>query len=213
MSILLRVWKFERLFHLSAPLISFFYIFTRLWTGEEDRSVWYEMLSQTAQYPLGWTQDKQLCSSRNRQMCWTTRPLLAIVKRRKLAWFGHVTRHNTLSKTILQGTVEGGRRKGRPRKSWTEDIKVWTQAEMPALLEKASDRHRWRRLSSTASSCPPHDPVSHETWGVVRWGYNLETVKRKSTVTCKQSMVQIVNHIAQYSTGFRHSVLRNRAPS
>ena len=90
-------------------------------------------------------------------------PLLAIVRRRKLAWFGHVTRHNTLSKTILQGTVEGGRRKGRPRKSWTEDIKVWTQAEMPALLEKASDRHRWRRLSSTASSCPPHDPVGHGT--------------------------------------------------
>ena len=26
-------------------------------------------------------------------------PLLAVAKRRKLAWFGQVTRHNTLSKT------------------------------------------------------------------------------------------------------------------
>ena len=31
-------------------------------------------------------------------------PLLSIVKKRKLVWYGHVCRHNTLPKTILQGT-------------------------------------------------------------------------------------------------------------
>ena len=35
-------------------------------------------------------------------------PRLATVERRKLAWFGHVTRPDSLSKTILQGTLEGG---------------------------------------------------------------------------------------------------------
>ena len=35
-------------------------------------------------------------------------PLLTTVKRRELAWFGHVTRHDRLLKTILQGTLEGG---------------------------------------------------------------------------------------------------------
>ena len=35
-------------------------------------------------------------------------PLLATVKRWKLAWFRHVTRHDSLSKTISQGTLEGG---------------------------------------------------------------------------------------------------------
>ncbi|KAL8610882.1 hypothetical protein ACOMHN_056737 [Nucella lapillus] len=39
-------------------------------------------------------------------------PLLSVVKRRKLTWFGHVNRHDSLAKTILQGTVEGGRRRG-----------------------------------------------------------------------------------------------------
>ena len=34
--------------------------------------------------------------------------LLATVKRRKLAWFGHVSRHDSLFKTILQGFLEGG---------------------------------------------------------------------------------------------------------
>ena len=43
-------------------------------------------------------------------------PLLASVERRKLAWFGHVTRLDSPSKTILQGTFEGGRCRGLQRK-------------------------------------------------------------------------------------------------
>ena len=31
-------------------------------------------------------------------------PLLGVVKTCKLAWYGHVSRHNSLSKTILQDT-------------------------------------------------------------------------------------------------------------
>ena len=34
--------------------------------------------------------------------------LLAIVKRRKLQWSGHISRSSGLGKTILQGTVKGG---------------------------------------------------------------------------------------------------------
>ena len=34
--------------------------------------------------------------------------LLTIVKRRKLQWYGHVSRSSGLAKTILQGTVKGG---------------------------------------------------------------------------------------------------------
>ena len=44
-------------------------------------------------------------------------PLLATVKIRKLVWFGHVTKHDSLSKTMMHGTVEGGRRRGRHRKN------------------------------------------------------------------------------------------------
>ena len=36
--------------------------------------------------------------------------LLTIVKRRKLQWYGHVSRSSGLAETILQGTVKGGRR-------------------------------------------------------------------------------------------------------
>ena len=44
----------------------------------------------------------------------TTRDL-TIVKRRKMKWYGHVSRSSGLSKTNLQGTVKGGRRHGRKR--------------------------------------------------------------------------------------------------
>ena len=37
-------------------------------------------------------------------------PLMATVKKRKVVWFGHVNRHNSLPKTVLQGTLEGGRK-------------------------------------------------------------------------------------------------------
>ena len=36
--------------------------------------------------------------------------LLTIVKRRKLQWYGHVSRSSGLAKAILQGTVKGGRK-------------------------------------------------------------------------------------------------------
>ena len=49
--------------------------------------------------------------------------LLAIVKRRKLQWHGHVSRSSGLAKTILQSTVKGGRRQGRQRKRWEENIR------------------------------------------------------------------------------------------
>ena len=42
--------------------------------------------------------------------------LLTFVKRRKLKGYGHVSRSSGLAKTILQGTVKGGRRQVRQRK-------------------------------------------------------------------------------------------------
>ena len=38
----------------------------------------------------------------------------------------HVSRSSGLIKTILQGTVKGGRRQVRQRKRWEENIREWT---------------------------------------------------------------------------------------
>ena len=61
-------------------------------------------------------------------------PLLATIKSWKLAWFRHVTRHNSLSKTILQGTLEGWRRRGWQRKCWMDNTTEWSSLPMSELL-------------------------------------------------------------------------------
>ena len=52
--------------------------------------------------------------------------LLTIVKRRKLRWYGHVFRSSGLAKTMLQGTMKGGRRQGGQRKRWEDNIREMT---------------------------------------------------------------------------------------
>ncbi|GFR94579.1 endonuclease-reverse transcriptase [Elysia marginata] len=87
-------------------------------------------------------------------------PLLATVKRRKLAWFGHVTRHDSLSKTILQGTVEGKRRRGRQKMAWCDNIKEWTGMAMPGKPQ--TEMHGDRKLILLPSD-PPDDPTGRGT--------------------------------------------------
>ena len=65
-------------------------------------------------------------------------PLPATVQRRKLAQFRHVTRHESLSKTILQGTLGGGRRRGWQRKYWMDNVEERTSLPTPELLTMAS---------------------------------------------------------------------------
>ena len=61
--------------------------------------------------------------------------LLAMVKRRKLKWYGHVCRLSGLAKTILQGTMKGGRRQGRQKKRWEDNIRKWGSAEHRKMEE------------------------------------------------------------------------------
>ena len=88
-------------------------------------------------------------------------PLLATVKRRKLSWYAHLTRHDSLAKTILQGTVQGGRRRGRQRKSWLDNVKSWTDLTTPELLVASADRSTWRRTSASAALRSPRRRPRH----------------------------------------------------
>ena len=89
--------------------------------------------------------------------------LLATVKRQKFAWFRHVTRHDSLSKTTLQGTLEGGQRHGWQRKCWMDNMKEWTSLPMPELLTRASCRKDWKRISVESSPFSSDDPSGQGT--------------------------------------------------
>ena len=79
---------------------------------------------------------------------------LTIVKRRKLKYYGHVSRSSGLAKTILRGTVKKGRRQGRQKKSWKDNIKEWTGLEFAKSQRTVENREKWRKLVVNPSVVP-----------------------------------------------------------
>ena len=77
--------------------------------------------------------------------------LLTIVKRRKLQWYGYVSRSSGLAKTILQGTVKRERRQGRQRKRCEDNIREWTGLEFGKSQRAVENREKWRNLVAKSS--------------------------------------------------------------
>ena len=80
--------------------------------------------------------------------------LLTTVKRRKLQWYGHVSRSSGLAKIILQGTVKGGRRQGRQRKGWEDNIREWAGLQFCKFQRAVENREKWRKLVAKSSVVP-----------------------------------------------------------
>ena len=70
--------------------------------------------------------------------------LLTIVKRCKLHWYSHVSRSSGLAKTILDGTVKGGRRQGRQKERWEDNIREWTGLGFGKSKRAMENREKWR---------------------------------------------------------------------
>ena len=47
-----------------------------------------------------------------------------------------------LEKEIMQGTMPGACRRGRPRTAWMDNIKTWVDRTLPGMTE---DRDKWRK--------------------------------------------------------------------
>ena len=80
--------------------------------------------------------------------------LLTVVKRRKLQLYGHVSHSSGLAKTILQGTVKGGRRQGRQRKRWEDNIGERTGLKFGKSQRAVENREKWRKLIAKSSVVP-----------------------------------------------------------
>ena len=77
--------------------------------------------------------------------------LLTMVKKRKLRWYGYISRSSDMAKTILQGTVKGARRRGRQKKRWEDNIKEWTGMGFGDSLRAAEDREGWKGIVAMSS--------------------------------------------------------------
>jgi len=73
------------------------------------------------------------------------RELLDNAKARKLSYCGQTMRKqgSCLEKEIMQGTMPGARRRGRPRTAWMDNIKTWTGPPVEESVRMTEDRNKW----------------------------------------------------------------------
>ena len=83
---------------------------------------------------------------------------LTMVKKRKLRWYGLISRSSDMVKTILQGTVKGATRRGRQKKRWEDNIKEWMGMGFGDSLRAAEDREGWKGIVATSSVVPRRPP-------------------------------------------------------
>ena len=69
--------------------------------------------------------------------------LLGHMKNLPPLWYGHITRSTELANMILQGTLQGGRGKGRQKMRWEDNISEWTGLGLGEALRKAEGREKW----------------------------------------------------------------------
>ena len=87
------------------------------------------------------------------------RELIGHVRKRKLSCFGHLLCRDhgcQITKTVVEGYVDGRRRAGRPQKQYIDNIKQWTQLTTSQCVLAAEDRSRWKQLVSQAMVANNH---------------------------------------------------------
>ena len=113
-----------------------------------------------------------------------------IIKRRKLQWYGHVSCSSGLAKTIVQCTVKGGRRQGRQRKRWEDNIREWTG------LSCASTSGQWRTEKNGENWLQNHLLSSQLRdwwwwwWWIVAWNFLFSEMGKKRKAKKKKKKNQ-----------------------
>ena len=79
---------------------------------------------------------------------------LTIVKRRKQKWYGHISLSSGLAKTILQTTVKGGKRQGRQKKRWEDNMREWVGLKFAKSQRAVENREKWRIQVVKRSAIP-----------------------------------------------------------
>ncbi|RUS68738.1 hypothetical protein EGW08_023500 [Elysia chlorotica] len=70
------------------------------------------------------------------------------IRDRKLQYYGHLMRHESVIRDLYNGEVEGSRGRGRPRTKWNDNIAEWTFYSLVQCQRLAQDRCQWRAIAA-----------------------------------------------------------------
>ena len=118
--------------------------FTKGVQGVQKKITSIEMKCYRKILRISWTERKTNASVLE-QLGVKAPQLLNLIKKQKLSYFGHIKRHNTLEKLFLEGTCEGRRGRGRPRRRWTQDIGEWMGFSTVEAGRQALERGEFRQ--------------------------------------------------------------------
>ena len=62
--------------------------------------------------------------------------------------------HQVWPTPSYKGTVKGGRRQGRQRKRWEDDVREWTGLEFAKSQRAVENREKWSKLVVKSSVAP-----------------------------------------------------------
>ena len=116
-----------------------------------DRLRSFEMKCYRKMLKIVWTDKITNQEVRNRLQIQNSY-LISQYMKLKLSYFGHVKRHDTIEKTVLEGKMEGKRSRGKPRRAWADDVSHWLGMSIASAGMLAQDRDQYRRCSQAATS-------------------------------------------------------------
>ena len=120
-----------------------------------EKDNFFEMKYYRKILRISWTERKTNASVLE-QLVVKAPQLLNLIKKQKLSYFGHIKGHNALEKLFLEGTCEGRRGRGRPRRRWTQDIGEWMGVSTVEAGRQALERGEFRQAVWEAT--PIKDP-------------------------------------------------------
>ena len=82
--------------------------------------------------------------------------MLNTLKNRKLSYAGHIMRntsgHYYTLLTTIEGRLNGKRGRGRPRRTWVDDLRDWTGSKRYEQIKRAAETRRLHGQFATHSS-------------------------------------------------------------
>ena len=112
----------------------------------EKRLNAFEMWSLRRMMRVSWT--RRLSNENVLKLAGVKRELFRVVQNRKLCYFGHMMRHESIQRNLIEGMVPGKRGRGRPRNQWCHNVMDWTGMSFAACKRAAQNRLRWRCIAS-----------------------------------------------------------------